>query len=178
MDLALDPQLVAWLALGAASASVLLLVLVVVLGLRLRVVRRAQRRAFGGVERDLLAVVGDHRDAIAGLRDDVRGLTDRTEQLRDLVRRDLSRVTMLRYDAFDDMGGALSFSAALLDEHGDGLVLSAINGRTETRTYAKVITGGTSDHSLSAEENEVIAAALAERPATPPTQRRRRRSAS
>ena len=43
----------------------------------------------------------------------------------------------MRYDAFGDMGGRLSFSVALLDDAGDGLVLTSINGRTETRTYCQ-----------------------------------------
>ena len=57
---------------------------------------------------------------------------------------------------FGDMGGRLSFSAALLDDAGDGIVLTSINGRSETRTYAKGVKGGDSDHSLSPEEQQAI----------------------
>ena len=64
------------------------------------------------------------------------------------------------YDAFADMGGRLSFSAALLDDAGDGLVLTSINGRTETRTYAKGVKSGVSEHTLSPEEEQAIAFAL------------------
>lgn len=73
--------------------------------------------------------------------------------------RALRHVAVVRYDAFGDMGGRLSFSAALLDDQGDGLVLSSINGRTETRTYAKALVGGHSEHTLSPEEQEAIASA-------------------
>ena len=48
------------------------------------------------------------------------------------------------------------FSAAMLDDAGDGLVLTSINGRSETRTYAKGVKGGKSDHSLSPEELQAI----------------------
>ena len=71
----------------------------------------------------------------------------------------LRHVAVVRYDAFGDMGGRLSFSAALLDDQGDGLVLSSINGRSETRTYAKSLVGGESEHTLSPEEQDAIAAA-------------------
>jgi hypothetical protein len=54
------------------------------------------------------------------------------------------------------MGGRLSFSAALLDDAGDGLILTSINGRSETRTYAKGVKAGDSDHSLSPEEQQAI----------------------
>jgi hypothetical protein len=55
------------------------------------------------------------------------------------------------------MGGRMSFSAALLDDAGDGLVLTSINGRSETRTYAKGVKAGASDHTMSPEEQQAIA---------------------
>jgi hypothetical protein len=80
----------------------------------------------------------------------------------------------VRFDAFDDMGGRLSFSVALLDEHGDGTVITAINGRTETRAYAKPVIRGASCHTLSQEEIAAIAQALAAKTATPQKPSRRR----
>ena len=47
----------------------------------------------------------------------------------------LNRVGVVRYDAFDEVGGRMSFSAALLDDAGRGVVLTAIHGRAETRSY-------------------------------------------
>ncbi len=84
------------------------------------------------------------------------GRLRRTEEARALT-----RVAVVRYDAFGDLAGALSFSAALLDDAGNGLVLSSINGRSETRTYAKGVSGGHSDAPLSPEEQEAIAEAFA-----------------
>ena len=60
----------------------------------------------------------------------------------------------------DDTGGRLSFSAALLDDAGDGLVISAIHGRTETRSYAKGVKAGRSDQQLSPEESQAIGFAM------------------
>jgi hypothetical protein len=71
----------------------------------------------------------------------------------------LRHVGVVRYDAFGDMGGRLSFSAALYDDNGDGIVLSSINGRSETRTYAKELSDLRSDLSLSPEEQQAIEAA-------------------
>ncbi|MGZ4597608.1 MAG: DUF4446 family protein [Actinomycetes bacterium] len=68
----------------------------------------------------------------------------------------LRHVAVVRYDAFGDMGGRLSFSAAVFDAQGDGLVISSINGRSETRTYAKSLTGFQGDQTLSPEEEEAI----------------------
>jgi hypothetical protein len=54
------------------------------------------------------------------------------------------------------MSGQLSFSLALLNSSGDGVVLSSINGRAETRTYAKIILAGQGEQQLSPEEEEAI----------------------
>jgi hypothetical protein len=71
-------------------------------------------------------------------------------------------VGLVRYDAFEDVGGRLSFSCALLDDHGSGVVVTSINGRQDTRVYAKPVTGGRSSYNLSVEEEEAIRQALAE----------------
>jgi hypothetical protein len=79
---------------------------------------------------------------------------------RDELADALRHVAVVRYDAFGDMGGRMSFTAALLDDPGDGLVITSINGRTEARAYAKGVKQGASDQSLSPEETEAIALAL------------------
>jgi hypothetical protein len=175
--LGLDPDLAAAIALGSAALSLVLLVVVGVLGLRLRRLRRDLVRALGDGPEDLLDVLGRHHAELGATRDRLAELDAAVDHLRELVRGTVSRVGLVRYDAFDDMGGALSFSAALLDERGDGVVISAINGRTETRCYAKAILDGRSERDLSDEECDAIDAAIEGRPPAtlPPGGRRRRR---
>jgi hypothetical protein len=57
------------------------------------------------------------------------------------------------------MAGQLSFSLALLNAKGDGIVLSSINGRAETRTYAKPVVAGRADQPLSPEEAQAVQSA-------------------
>ena len=57
------------------------------------------------------------------------------------------------------MSGQLSFSVALLNALGDGVVLSSINGRTETRTYAKIVRSGAGMQALSPEGEHAARAA-------------------
>jgi hypothetical protein len=73
--------------------------------------------------------------------------------------RALRDVAVVRYDALNEMSGQFSFSVALLNALGDGLVLSSINGRRETRTYAKVVLSGKGAHPLSPEEEQAVKAA-------------------
>jgi hypothetical protein len=97
---------------------------------------------------------------IKRLQQAVRQLAGGERRLADLMQLSVQHVGVVRFDAFDDMGGRLSFSAALLDAHGDGLVVTSINGRSETRTYAKPIRNLSSEHNLSDEEREAIAIAF------------------
>lgn len=68
-------------------------------------------------------------------------------------------VAIVRYDALNEMSGRLSFSLALLNAVGDGVVLSSINGRAETRTYAKPVVDGKGTQPLSPEEAQAVQAA-------------------
>jgi len=72
----------------------------------------------------------------------------------------LRKIALVRYDAFADISGRMSFSLALLDERGDGVTISAIAGRTDTRVYAKGVAAGKGEHELSPEERQAVSAAL------------------
>jgi len=73
--------------------------------------------------------------------------------------RALRDLAIVRYDALNEMSGQLSFSVALLNASGDGVVLTSINGRSETRTYAKVVLGGSGTQALSPEEEQAVRSA-------------------
>lgn len=114
--------------------------------------------------------VAGWRDVLAGERKALAGqLTESKSRLADAATalgthadQALRRVAVVRYDAFPDLGGRLSFSLAVLDGAGTGIVLTSIAGRSETRVYAKPITAGTGTDGteLSPEERDAIRAAL------------------
>lgn len=64
-----------------------------------------------------------------------------------------------RYQGFANVGGDQSFSIALVDGRGSGVLLSGLHGREETRVYAKPLTQWRASYTLSAEEQEVLARA-------------------
>lgn len=123
-------------------------------------VKAAYRRFSKGRKEDVVTLLDAHIAEVEALRDEVAMMNAENRQLRTLISKTLSRVGVVRYDAFDDMGGRLSFSAALLDEHGDGIVVTAMNGRQQTRTYAKPVRNGGSSHHLSREEGAAIDQAM------------------
>lgn len=94
---------------------------------------------------------------VEDLPTDVEGLRSEVQALRVEAAQAMRHLAVVRYDAFGDMGGHLSWSLALLDDAGHGVVLSSIAGRSEARTYAKNVADWTSEQQLSPEEEEAIA---------------------
>jgi hypothetical protein len=150
-----DARALAFVAAGLAGLAILLCL---VLAVRIGRLHRAYNALVGG-DPSVSFVDAVRRQAAAmdAVRSDVgvlrADLTAARADLSDALR----HVAVVRYDAFGDMGGRMSFSAALLDDAGDGLVLTSINGRSETRTYAKGVRAGASDHTMSPEEQQAIA---------------------
>ncbi|HEX2241357.1 MAG TPA: DUF4446 family protein [Actinomycetota bacterium] len=144
-----------------AAVALIALLSAVALALRLRKLHRDFAVLRGdGAEVDVLAALSRS----AGLLDAVDRRVDEVvaaqSQAEARGRFAIQKFGLVRYDAFEDMGGRLSFSAALLDDHGDGVIITSINGRTETRTYAKPIKALSSEHNLSEEERQAIAGAV------------------
>lgn len=151
------------------SAKTLSVLVLASLGLNVLLLFVLAASSGGSRERHSRFPVGD---ALAGavdaqgrtverLDETVRQLVGETRRLDGLLRGAVQHVAVVRFDAFEDMGGRLSFAAAMLDAGGDGVVISSINGRQDTRCYAKPVRGGTSSHNLSDEEEEAIREALA-----------------
>ncbi len=109
----------------------------------------------------LASAVEDQGRSLTRVEAAVRQLAGESRRLGALLRGAVQHVAVVRFDAFEDMGGRLSFSAALLDGEGDGVVITSINGRQDTRVYAKPVRGGASPHNLSDEEEIAIRDALA-----------------
>lgn len=90
------------------------------------------------------------------VKSELRRLSKELEDARSELRETLQHLAVVRYDAYGDMGGRLSWSMALLDDKGDGVVLTSINSRNDARSYAKEVKSFESDAKLSPEEEEAI----------------------
>jgi hypothetical protein len=64
----------------------------------------------------------------------------------------ISHIGLVRFDAFEDAGGAQSFALALIDDDGDGVVLTSLHSRQTTRLYIKGVRRGVAESPLSTEE--------------------------
>jgi hypothetical protein len=148
--------------IGVALAVVALVVALVALVRLRRLHRDYVVLQDGGDRQSFVAAAARQVEQIIRLRGELTAAERRLEAVSRDVADSLRHVAVVRYDAFRDMGGRMSFSAALLDDAGDGLVLTAIHGRGETRSYSKGVKGGDSDQQLSPEEKQAIAFARRE----------------
>lgn len=81
-------------------------------------------------------------------------------RLKDIQARTANKIGIVKYDAFPDVGGRLSFALAMLDESDSGFVLNAIHGREGCYTYVKEIVKGESYIVLGQEEKEALRQAV------------------
>jgi len=152
-------EMLAPVALGALVVALLSLLLVFGLALRLRgLTRRTGIQADpSGTRLDGLAA---QREQIDTLTAQQRDLADRLRQVDTEVLRAVTRVGVVRFNPFDDTGGNQSFALALLDGRSDGIVLSSLHSRQQTRVYLKAIQAGAAESALSAEEAEALRQAI------------------
>ena len=109
-------------------------------------------------------VVSRKAEEVEALREDVARLADELRSTQRELQMAIRHVGVVRYDAFGDMGGRMSFSAALVDDHGNGFVLTSVHARSESRSYIKQLRGGMAEVSLSPEEASAVADAVASIP--------------
>ena len=149
-----------WIAIAAAVVAVIGLAIALVLHMRLHRVRAAQLTLQGSGGGDLVDFAVSLQGRVDGLH---RALDEVTATLGRLERRidsTVSRLAVVRYDAYENTGGHQSASVALLDASRNGVVLSAIQGRDYARIYIKELDDGRAAVSLSPEEQEAVERAM------------------
>ena len=84
---------------------------------------------------------------------------ERLRRLEDMMPDALTQSSLIRYDAFPDLRGRLSRSVCVMDERGNGFVLTVLVNRDDNRFFLKGITNGVGDEPLSPEEKSAVEAA-------------------
>jgi hypothetical protein len=148
------------IAIAAAALAVAAIAIAAALHLRLRRVRNAQLALLGNGGRDLVEFAVSLQGRIDGLHRSVDEVAAALSRLERRVDSTVSRLAVVRYDAYENTGGHQSASVALLDNSRSGVVLSAIQGRDYARIYVKELDDGRAAVSLSPEEQEAVDRAM------------------
>ena len=150
------------IAFGALAALVLLLLIgFLVQSARLRRAVHDYRELVRGTDGATL------HDRLVGSAEQAVKASERMGQIEafhgmieERSRRSLQHIGLVRFNPFEDTGSDQSFAIALLDDERDGIVISSLHGRSNTRVFAKPVTGGESAHALSDEEAQAIRIAV------------------
>ena len=161
-DVILDERTLSLLVVALVAAVVLLGVWVAWLQRSEAVLRRRLRRVLpqgesGGIDE----ILDRQLKSVESLSERVDALNKLHHELEHLSQRTLQKVAVIRYNPFSDTGGDQSFAIALLDSLGNGVVVSSLHSRTDTRVFAKPVQSGRSKFQLSDEEQDAIRKALA-----------------
>lgn len=143
--------------LGSLALAVILAVWLAAMQVRLNSVVRHYRQLCRGVGGgNLQDVLERHLQRMQTTTGRIDDLAAQQDSLDNSVKRALQRIGVVRFNPFSDVGGDQSFSVAMLDARGDGIVISSLFGRKESRVYVKPIEKGSSKYALSAEEEQAI----------------------
>lgn len=95
-------------------------------------------------------------EELEATKKELQELKKKHEALREQVRGCLQTVKVKRYDAFEAMGGEMSYSILITDENKDGIILTSIYGREDNRCFAKEISKGKAKTALAEEEKSLL----------------------
>lgn len=149
-----------YILIGLGVVTCGLLGWLIFLQIRLQRLQRQHLKLMTGVSgTDLEELLNQHLDDVRQALETVSALEIRTRTIERTLEHTLQWMGMLRFNPFRNTGGAQSFALAIIDGNGDGVVLSSLHTRENTRVYAKPLHHWTSEHTLTDEEQQAISRA-------------------
>ena len=109
-----------------------------------------------GKKKNQTATIKELAKQVRLLEEHLKETTNDLASLKQVQEKAISKVGLLRFNPFGEIGGNQSFSVALLNNEDSGVVITSHYGKDTQRIYAKFITKGKSEYSLSKEEEKVI----------------------
>ena len=142
-------------------------ILVIMLGIminqamKLSYMKKRYRKMMTGVDgANLERLLMGHIDEVKRVVEENQRIDAENHRMDELLQTAITRVGVVRFRAFEDMGSDLSYAVALLDSHNNGVVLSSIFGREDSRSYVKPIEAGQSTYTMTEEESQALREAM------------------
>lgn len=124
-------------------------------------IKQRQKSIFNGKNNeDLEEIIIANKKEIKKLDNDIEDLYKISEQVHKTASKGIQKVGLIRFNPFKDTGGNQSFAIALLDAANNGVIISSLYARNETRVYSKPVLSGISEFQLSEEEKKAIKKAV------------------
>ena len=151
-----------FIVVGMGVILLIMLGIMINQGLKLSYMKKRYRKMMAGVDgANIERMLMGHIDEVKKVVEKSEQLDVENKRIDALLQTAVTRVGVVRFRAFEDMGSDLSYAVALLDSHNDGVVLSSIFGREDSRSYVKPITNGSSSYTMTQEEEQALHDAMA-----------------
>ncbi len=122
----------------------------------LRTEKRLKRFFSGKKGRDLEDTIMLLEQKIVNLEKAKANIESELATINNKLKKSIRGLETIRYNPFPDQGGNQSFALGILNEDGDGVVISSLYSRERMSVFAKPIKNGTSEYELTGEEKEVL----------------------
>ena len=156
--LGIDLEYIVW---GLAGVVLFMFLLLLINMVKMSNLKKKYKKFMGDTEaKSLEETITGRLDQIDGLVESNESNKNKIEKIEKQMNVTFQKFGLVKYDAFNEMGGKLSFSLALLNEKDDGFIINAMHSREGCYTYIKEIIAGKSIIVLTAEENEALDMAL------------------
>lgn len=125
--------------------------------MKLSYMKKRYRKMMAGVDgANLERMLMGHIDEVKKVVEKNEQIDAENRRIDALLQTAITRVGVVRFRAFDDMGSDLSYAVAMLDSHNNGVILSSIFGREDSRSYVKPIENGNSSYTMTEEEEKAL----------------------
>jgi hypothetical protein len=150
-----------YILIGMSVVIVILLILIIIAFVQINNFKKKYNKFMLGkdgnsLENDIITLYEDNKYmklSIDKNREDIKSLFAKNELA-------LQKVGLVKYDAFKEMGGKLSFALAILDENNNGVIINSVHSSEGCYSYTKRIKNGDSQMALSNEEKEAVDRAI------------------
>ncbi len=135
----------------------ILLIFLIVMAVKVKKMKKKYIKFLTGSDGETLEeVIYKRFDEIDFLKNELENKTKEIKEIRNTLTKAFQKIGIVKYDAFNEMGGKLSFSLALLDEENTGFLINAMHSREGCYTYIKEIVKGESAINLGEEERKAL----------------------
>lgn len=152
-------MLAAAIALGVVCLVTIILLIVTLCKLK-KMKRRVDALTRGKDAESMEERILEFFKRIENLEDHEQGIEENIQKIKENLKITYQKIGMVKYDAFREMSGALSYSVAMLDQENNGVLVSSMYSREGCYSYAKEIVHGECKLNLSEEEAEALKQAM------------------
>ena len=146
-----------FIVIGLGVIVLIMLGIMINQAMKLSYMKKRYRKMMAGVDgANLERMLMGHIDEVKKVVEKNEQIDAENRRIDALLQTAITRVGVVRFRAFDDMGSDLSYAVAMLDSHNNGVILSSIFGREDSRSYVKPIENGNSSYTMTEEEEKAL----------------------